>query len=127
MLGKNIIFLRSILKIQSNETSTIKDKFNNVIKLNGFDYSIKDKILKTNQMELIDKDSNIYKSNNAIIDLANERLAAKDIQIYFAQGELGENARLKGSSLISKNNISTIKNGIFTACKIRDGCPPWRL
>ena len=127
LLGKNIIFLRSILKIQSNETSTIKDKFNNVIKLNGFDYSIKDKILKTNQMELIDKDSNIYKSNNAIIDLNGERLATKDIQIYFAQGELGENARLKGSSLISENNISTIKNGIFTACKIRDGCPPWSL
>ena len=127
LLGKNIIFLRSILKIQSNETSTIKDNFNNVIKLNGFDYSIKDKILKTNQMELIDKDSNIYKSNNAIIDLNGERLATKDIQIYFAQGELGENARLKGSSLISENNISTIKNGIFTACKIRDGCPPWSL
>ena len=127
LLGKNIIFLRSILRIQSNETSTIKDNFNNVIKLNGFDYSIKDKILKTNQMELIDKDSNIYKSNNAIIDLNGERLATKDIQIYFAQGELGENARLKGSSLISENNISTIKNGIFTACKTIDGCPPWSL
>tara|TARA_A100001011_G_scaffold399839_1_gene510484 strand:- start:482 stop:2857 length:2376 start_codon:yes stop_codon:yes gene_type:complete len=127
LLGKNIIFLRSILKIQSNDSSTIKDKFNNVIKLNGFDYSIKDKILKTNQMELIDKDSNIYKSNDAIIDLNGERLATKDIQIYFAQGELGENARLKGSSLISENNVSTIKNGVFTACKIRDGCPPWSL
>ena len=54
-------------------------------------------------------------------------MATKDIQIYFAQGELGENARLKGSSFISENNISTIKNGIFTACKIRDGCPPWSL
>ncbi len=127
LLGKNIIFFRSILKIQSNDTSTIKDKFNNLIKLNGFDYSIKDKILKTKQMELIDKDSNIYKSNNAIIDLDGERLATKDIQIYFAQGELGENARLKGSSLISENNVSTIKNGIFTACKMRDGCPPWSL
>ena len=78
-------------------------------------------------MELIDKESNIYKSNNAIIDLGNERLAAKDIQIYFAEGELGENARLKGSSLVSENNISIIKNGIFTSCKIRDDCPPWSL
>ncbi len=125
--GENIVFFRSKMKIQSNNSSIIKDKFNNEIKLNGFDYSIKTKILKTNQMKLIDKDSNIYKSNNAIIDLTNERLAAKDIQIYFAQGELGENARLKGSSLKSENNISIIKNGIFTACKIRDGCPPWSL
>ena len=125
--GENIVFFRSKMKIQSKESSIIKDKFNNVIKLNGFDYSIKTKILKTKQMELSDKDSNIYKSNNAIIDLEGEKLATKDIQIYFAQGELGENARLKGSSLISENNVSTIKNGIFTACKIRDGCPPWSL
>ena len=64
-------------------------------------------------MELIDEESNIYKSNNAIIDLGNVRLAAKDIQIYFAEGELGENARLKGSSLLSENNISIIKNEFY--------------
>ena len=125
--GKNIIFFRSKSQIQSNEPSIIKDKFNNVIKLNGFNYSIKNKILKTNQMELIDKDSNIYKSNNAIIDLKSQKLAAKDIQIYFAEGELGKNARLKGSSLMSENDISIIQNGIFTACKIRNDCPPWSL
>ena len=78
-------------------------------------------------MELIDKESNIYKSNNAIIDLKSQNLAAKDIQIYFAEGELGKNARLKGSSLISEKNISIIQNGIFTACKIRNDCPPWSL
>ena len=37
-----------------------------------------------------------------------EKIAAKDIQIYFAEGELGKNARLKGSSFTSENNISTI-------------------
>ncbi len=125
LLSDNVIFLRSKFKIYSEDPTTIKDKYNNVIKLNGFNYSINSKILRTKQMEFIDSESNIYKSNNAIIDLNNERIAAKDIQIYFAEGELGENARLKGSSLISENNISIIKNGIFTACKIRDQCPPW--
>ena len=84
-------------------------------------------MLKTTRMEFIDRDQNIYKTTNSIIDLGNERLAAKDIQVYFAEGELGKNARLKGSSLISEKNISIIKNGIFTACKIRDSCPPWSL
>tara|TARA_B100000963_G_scaffold172645_1_gene150168 strand:- start:4319 stop:6694 length:2376 start_codon:yes stop_codon:yes gene_type:complete len=124
---ENIIFFRSKLKIQSDEPTTIKDKFNNEIKLSGFSYSIKDKIIRTNKMEYVDKDGNVYKSKNAFVDLGNEKLAAKDIQVYFADGELGENARLKGSSLISENNISIIKNGIFTACKIRDECPPWTL
>ena len=125
--GKDINYFKSKFEIQSNEPSIIKDKFDNLIKLKGFNYSAKTKILKTDKMELIDKESNIYKSNNAIMDLRNERLAAKDIQVYFAEGELGENARLKGNSLVSENNISIIKNGIFTSCKIRDDCPPWSL
>ena len=127
IIGEGIIYLKSKLTIQSNQPTIIKDKFNNQIKLNGFNYFVKSKILKTKQMELIDNQSNIYKSNNAMIDLSNKKIAAKDIQIYFAEGELGKDARLKGSSLISENNISTIKNGIFTACKIRDKCPPWSL
>ena len=125
--GDDIVFLRSKFIIQSDSQTTIKDKYNNLIKLSGFKYSVNKKILRTNQMEFIDNQSNIYKSNDAMIDLNNDRIAAKDIQIYFAEGELGDNARLKGSSLISENNISIIKNGIFTACKIRDKCPPWSL
>ena len=125
--GEDIIFFRSEFKIQSAQPSKLKDKFDNEIKLTSFDYSIKNKVLKTDQMELIDKESNIYKSKNAIIDLGNDKLAAKDIQIYFAKGELGENARLKGNSLITENNLSIVKNGIFTTCKKRDDCPPWSL
>ncbi len=127
IFGEKIVFLRSDLIIKSNNKTFIKDKFNNKIKLNGFNYSIKDKLLKTEQMEFTDNQLNVYKSENAMLDLNNERIAAKDIQIYFASGELGKNARLKGTSLISENNISIISNGIFTACEIRDECPPWSL
>ena len=125
--GENIVFFRSELTIKSNNATIIKDKFGNTINLSEFNYSIENKLLKANQMEFTDKEMNVYKTNNGIIDLDNERLAAKDIQIYFAKGELGDNSRLKGSSLISENNISIIKNGIFTACKIRDECPPWSI
>ena len=125
--GENIIFFRSELTIRSNNATIIEDKFGNTINLSGFNYSIENKVLRANQMEFTDKEMNVYKTNNGIIDLNNERIAAKDIQIYFAKGELGENSRLKGSSLISENDISIIKNGIFTACKIRDECPPWSI
>ncbi len=127
IITKDITFLRSKFLIKSDQPTIIKDKFNNQIKLSGFNYSIKNKTLKTKKMELIDNKSNIYKSENAMLDLNSEKIAAKDIQIYFAEGELGKNARLKGSSFISENDISTIKNGIFTACKIREKCPPWSL
>ena len=74
-------------------------------------------------MDFVDQDLNIYKSNNAFIDLKNNRIAAKDIQIYFAEGELGKNARLKGNSMHSENDITIIKNGIFTTCQIREVSP----
>ena len=35
--------------------------------------------------------------------------------------------RLKGRSLTSKGNLTEISKGVFTTCKIRDGCPPWEI
>ena len=53
---------------------------------------------------------NLYKSENSQIDLIQNRIASKDVQIYLAEGELGQNARIKGSSLIKDGNISIIEN-----------------
>jgi LPS-assembly protein len=35
--------------------------------------------------------------------------------------------RLRGNSIINNENFTKITNGIFTTCKIRDGCPPWEI
>ena len=63
-----------------------------------------------------------------MIDLNHQKILSKDVELYFNEnGQLGKNARLKGSSLISENNRSIIKNGIFTTCKKNESCPPWSL
>ena len=60
-----------------------------------------------------------------IINLSDESIASKDVKIYFADGELGQNARLKGSSFKSEMILRN-HNAIFTTCKIKeDRCPPW--
>ena len=123
--GKNILFLRNDLIIFSDEMTSIKDNYGNKLEVDGFRYSLEDKILRTDKLRFLDNLSNEYKSNNSFIDLNNNQIAAKDIQIYFAEGEMGQDARLKGSSMISKDEVTTISNGIFTTCKIRDDCPPW--
>ena len=47
---------------------------------------------------------------------------------FFADEELGKNARIKGNALISENNLTKIKKGIFTTCEEReDNCPPWSI
>ena len=53
LLGENVIFLRSKSKIYSENPTTIKDKYNNIIKLNGFNYSINDKYLGPNKWNLL--------------------------------------------------------------------------
>mgnify|MGYP001192767529 FL=1 len=71
--GENIIFYRSKFIIESDKPTIIQDKFGNKVELNGFNYSIKSKILKTKQMKFIDNQSNLYKSNNAMLDLNNQK------------------------------------------------------
>ena len=103
------------------------DNFNNKINAIDFDYYLENKRFISSKMSFIDKDLNKYNTKDTFIDLKNNRIAAKDIEIYFADGELGSNARLKGRSMISENNISVIKNGVFTTCEVRKDCPPWAL
>ena len=125
--GKNIIYSRDKEIISSDENTELKDKIGNIIKLNDFKYYINSQNLITSKLNFEDDKKNLYISENSYIDLAQNRIASKDIQIYLAEGELGQNARLKGSSLIKEKNISIIENGIFTTCKINEKCPPWSL
>ena len=125
--GKNIIYSRDKEIIYSNENTELKDKSGNIIELNGFKFNVNTQNLITSKLSFKDNKKNLYKSENSQIDLIQNRIASKDVQIYLAEGELGQNARIKGSSLIKDGNISIIENGIFTTCKINEKCPPWSL
>ena len=79
---------------------------------------------------MIDRDKNNYSFENSMINLNNNTLLAKDVEINFAKnifGNLDNDPRLKGTSLSANNNTTIIKNGVFTTCKKNDNCPPWSL
>ena len=122
----DINFDRNNSIISSKKKALITDNFNNKLNLTGFELNLINKLVKSKKMNFLDKDKNKYNSNATIIDLNNERIASKDIEIYFADGELGQNARLKGLSFKSEDDFTEISNAIFTTCKIREeNCPPW--
>ena len=126
--GEDINFDRNLLKLTSKKNAILRDKFDNILNLDGFDYSIKNKQLQTNQLIFLDNKGNKYISKKSMIDLNEQNIGSKDIELYFNEnGQLGKNARLKGSSLISENNKTIISNGIFTTCKQNEKCPPWSL
>ena len=125
---KNISFLKSKNIIQSDEKSTLEDNFKNVLETNNFIYLINNKEFKSKNLVITDKNLNKYFSNEAVIDLGKNQIAAKDIQIYFSESsDFGKHARLKGNSMVSDQNSTIIKKGIFTTCKQNESCPPWTI
>ena len=115
-------------KILSQDYSEIFDDLNNTYKVDGFEYSIKDKIIKLNNLVAQDKDKNSFLVDLSYLDLNKKELIAKDISMNFKLNENSENEpRLKGRSLVSDKRNTIIKKGTFTFCKKRDKCPPWEM
>ena len=115
-------------KIISQSYSEIFDRFDNTYKVDSFEYSIKDKIIKLNNLVAQDKDENSFLVDLSYLDLIKKELVAKDISMNFKLIENSENEpRLKGRSLISNKKNTIVKKGTFTFCKKRDKCPPWEM
>ena len=115
-------------KITSQVYSEIIDEFNNVYKVDGFEYSINDKIIKLDNLVVLDKDKNSFLVDLSYLDLNKKELVAKDISMSFKLIENSDNEpRLKGRSLISNEKNTIIEKGTFTFCKKREKCPPWEM
>jgi len=130
IITKNIEYLKKENIIQSSSKTILLDKFNNQVNVSDFKYLTDKKLFYGNNINMLDESKNNYLFENAMIDLNNHTLLAKDVEINFAKnifGNLNNDPRLKGTSLSSNNNTTTIKNGIFTSCKKNDDCPPWSL
>ena len=126
--SENISFLKLKNIIQSNEKSVLEDNYKNILETNNFIYLIDLKEFKSKNLVITDKNLNKYFSNEAVMDLGKNQIAAKDIQVYFSEnGDFGKHARLKGNSMISNENSTIIKKGIFTTCKQNESCPPWTI
>ena len=115
-------------KIISQDSSEIIDEFNNIYKVDGFEYSISNRIIKLENLIALDKDKNSFLVDLSYLDLNKKELIAKDIAMNFKLTETSENEpRLKGRSLISNEQNTIIKKGTFTFCKKREACPPWEM
>ncbi len=115
-------------KIVSQDYSEIFDDLNNTYKVDGFEYSIKDKIIKLNNLVAQDEDKNSFLVDLSFLDLNKKELIAKDISINFKLNKNSENEpRLKGRSLVSDKRNTIVKKGTFTFCKKREKCPPWEM
>lgn len=128
--SSNISFSKNKKIIKSEKPTKLIDLYGNIIYLNNFNYSINEKKLKAKSINFKDKNNNKFKTADSIIATEKKNLiiAAKDIELYLDQNNnFGENARIKGNSVIKNEKLTKVKKGIFTSCEPRNGCPPWSI
>ena len=127
----NILYDKSKNIIFSENKTSIFDKFDNQFKLSNFNFDIKNKLFKANNLKKIDKDNNILELNNGYINIDLNELVGSDFSLVFNKGLFGNkenDPRLFGRYIITNQSETTMKKSIFTTCKKEDGkCPAWSM
>ena len=115
--------------IKSENTSVIKDNQNNTYYMDSFFYEIDKNILKVENLIFKDYKNNNFQTSLAYINVKTGKLFGKDINLNLNNTSFNpqNEPRLKGNSIINEEETSEITKGVFTTCKRRDGCPPWKM
>ena len=116
--------------ISSKNEVSIKDKEGNTVKIEKFNLEITPKKFKGSKIKFYDQDQNEFIIENAMVDLKNNKIIGKDLEINFNKSFFGNpnnDPRLKAKSVKKDHNISSVEKGVFTTCKKNDDCPPWTI
>ncbi len=129
--SSDLIYEKNLLEVYSNKKTKIEDSRNNIFFTDKFKLNFDTNLLKAKNLNLYDNKKNQYYLNFALVNLKDNKFLGSDITIDFEDSLFGNNEnnpRLKGNSLISEENSSTIYKGSFTTCKIKEGkCPSWSI
>ena len=115
-------------KLSSDQKTTIVDKSKNNIIAERFSFFPDQKTIYLYSVKVKDTENNEYFFEEALLELSNNKLLAKNPSINFNNPSSNDNEpRLKGLSLEISENETKIKKGALTFCKRRNGCPPWEI
>ena len=116
-------------EILSEKNMLIKDEEGNSAKAESFFLNLNNSVVKLKKMKMIDLQQNIIKLDVAFINLNTKKLIGKDVSISLNNKTFNKDnePRLKGTSLTTNMQTSTLQKGVFTTCKRNDDCPPWQL
>ena len=132
--GKDLLINKKKNLIISENKTTIIDSDQNKITLNNFKYNSKIGFFKSlGEIEIKDKNENIYEFTQLYIDTKKKEIIGTDIKAFLNDSRLKVNEnndpRVFGYSLNLKKDKSTFYKNIFTLCGFRknDKCPPWSI
>ena len=134
-VSEDVLFSRNEMILTSENKTNIKDDSKNHYSLDKFNYFIKDKKLKGENI-LVTTNFNLPKSDklyfkNGFFNLETKEFLASDTKVELHPdlfGKKDNNPRIYGISSNSKNGVTTLKKAVFTSCKFNeDNCPPWSI
>ena len=127
-----VIYDKNNNSVYSNERSILLDKKGNKVKLSKFDLDLNTKKAKVFNLDLTDINKNNFILKEAFVDLENGQIEGKDLKLFFNKSILGNvenDPRIFGSSVINNKNETIVNKGVFTSCKLneKEKCPPWEM
>ena len=132
--GFDLILFKNKMILSSKKNAIITDNESNTYKLEQFQYSINQEILKGENIVAITSDkenkSDKFFLKTGFFDLKKNEFLGKDITANFHKDLFGDNENDPRISAVSGfgDKVNTyFKKGVFTSCKKTDKCPPWKI
>jgi len=132
--GFDLTLFKNKMILSSKKNAIITDSESNTYKLEQFQYSINQEILKGKNITAITNDkknkSDKFFFKTGFFDLKKNKFLGKDIVAKFHKHLFGDNENDPRISAVSGygDKINTyFKKGVFTSCKKTDKCPPWKI
>jgi len=132
--GYNLTLLKNEMILSSDEKTIISGNDLNIYKLEQFQYSINQEILKGKNIATItnnkkNKSDELF-FKTGFFDLKKNEFLGKDIAAKFHKDLFGNNEndpRINAVSGFGDKINTYFKKGVFTSCKKTDKCPPWKI
>tara|TARA_Y100000741_G_scaffold16863_1_gene12925 strand:+ start:1052 stop:3439 length:2388 start_codon:yes stop_codon:yes gene_type:complete len=130
--SKDLFYNRKLQTIYTDKETIIKDKKQNVFNLeDNFIFDINNEIISSDKTNIIDNNNNEYGFEKSKIDLKNNVIAGKELNVNFKDSYFGNpnnDPILKGRGATSDENETKIYKVAFTTCNTEDKeCPGWEL
>lgn len=134
----DIILDKKKKSLFSKKKTIIRDKDNNLITLDNFDYQKENKIFKSiGQIKIKDKNGNNYNFSQIYIDTEKGEILGSDVSGYLNNESFKvdkkNNPRIMANTFLKNKDKSAFTKSIFTMCGFRvdednkDLCPPWTI
>jgi len=132
--GYDLTFLKNKMILLSNEKATITDINSNIYKLDEFQYSINEELLKGKNIfyrrnEKVNKEDEYY-FKTGFFNLKKNEFLGSDTSMKFHK-TLFDNEendpRVKAAASYGDEYNTYLDKAVFTSCKKTDKCPPWKM